>query len=176
MNSWRSWYEQDRKKYKKTRVRRKREETPVKNARQAVILEIIASGNIDTQNQLMKALQDRGIHTTQATLSRDIREMNLTKEALPGGGYRYVAARKSMDDHQVRLRKIFKESVISYDLAQNLFIIRTLPGLAPAACSALDSMSLAGMVGTIAGDDTAFIAMRDNDAAKALYEEIRKLL
>ena len=86
------------------------------------------------------------------------------------------AGSRSMDDHQVRLRKIFKESVISYDLAQNLFIIRTLPGLAPAACSALDSMSLAGMVGTIAGDDTAFIAMRDNDAAKALYEEIRKLL
>ena len=148
----------------------------MKNTRQAAILEIIGSNDIETQNQLMKALHEHGIHTTQATLSRDIREMNLTKEVLPGGGYHYVVARKNMDDHQIRLRKIFKESVISYDLAQNLFVIRTLPGLAPAACSALDSMSLAGMVGTIAGDDTAFIAMRDNDAAKALYEEIRKLL
>ena len=148
----------------------------MKNKRQTVILEIIGTQNIETQNQLMQALCERGIHTTQATLSRDIREMNLTKESLPGGGYRYTAAKKSMNDHDARLRNIFRESVVSYDLAQNLFVIRTLPGLAPAACSALDGMDLEGLVGTIAGDDTAFIAMRDNEAAKALYEEIRKLL
>ena len=80
-----------------------------------------------------------------------------------------------MDDHQIRLRKIFKESVISFDIAQNLFVIRTLPGLASAACSAMDAIEVDGLVGTIAGDDTAFLAMKDNASAQALYSEIRNL-
>ena len=147
----------------------------MKSNRQAVILEIISSEDIETQNQLMHALEERGINTTQATLSRDIRDMHLTKEAGPNGGYRYVSARRDSGDHALRLRKIFRESVISYDVAQNLFIIRTLPGLAPAACSAMDAIEVDGLVGTIAGDDTAFLAMRDNAAAKALYEEIQNL-
>ena len=147
----------------------------MKNNRQSVILEIIATEEIETQNQLMRALEQRGIRTTQATLSRDIRDMHLTKETIPGGGYRYVSARRETDDHMLRLRKIFKESVVSYDVAQNLFVIRTLPGLAPAACSAMDAMKVEGMVGTLAGDDTAFLAMRDNAAAQTLYEEIRDL-
>ena len=147
----------------------------MKSNRQSVILEIIATQEIETQNQLLHALQQRGIRTTQATLSRDIRDMHLTKETVPGGGYRYVSARRDTDDHLLRLRKIFKESVVSYDIAQNLFVIRTLPGLAPAACSAMDAMKVEGLVGTLAGDDTAFLAMRDNAAAQVLYEEIREL-
>ena len=147
----------------------------MKNNRQSVILEIIATEDIETQNQLMHALELRGIKTTQATLSRDIRDMHLTKETVPEGGYRYVSTRRDTNDHLLRLRKIFKESVISYDIAQNLFVIRTLPGLASAACSAMDAMQVEGMVGTLAGDDTAFLAMRDNAAAQRLYEEIRDL-
>ena len=147
----------------------------MKKNRHRVILEIIETQEIQTQNQLMHALEQRGITTTQATLSRDIHDMHLTKEASENGGYRYVAAKKPDDDHFVRLQKIFKESVISYDIAQNLFIIRTLPGLASAACSAMDAIEVDGLVGTIAGDDTAFLAMKDNDAAKALYAEIRNL-
>jgi transcriptional regulator of arginine metabolism len=148
----------------------------LKNNRQTVILEIIATEEIETQNQLMHALERHGIKTTQATLSRDIRDMHLTKETVPGGGYRYVSVRRDTDDHLLRLRKIFKESVVSYDIAQNLFVIRTLPGLASAACSAMDAMKVEGLVGTLAGDDTAFLAMRDNAAAQRLYEEIRNLL
>ena len=147
----------------------------MKNNRQTVILEIIATEEIETQNQLMHALERHGIKTTQATLSRDIRDMHLTKETVPGGGYRYVSVRRDTDDHLLRLRKIFKESVVSYDIAQNLFVIRTLPGLASAACSAMDAMKVEGQVGTLAGDDTAFLAMRDNAAAQRLYEEIRNL-
>ena len=147
----------------------------VKSNRQTVILEIISTEEIETQNQLMHAWEERGIHTTQATLSRDIRDMHLTKEAAPNGGYRYVATRRDFGDHVVRLQKIFRESVVSYDVAQNLFIIRTLPGLASAACSAMDAIEVDGLVGTIAGDDTAFLAMRDNAAALALYEEIQNL-
>ena len=147
----------------------------VKSNRQAVILEIITSEPIETQNQLMHALELRGIHTTQATLSRDIRDMHLSKEASPDGGYRYVTSRREAGDHLQRLQKIFRESVVSYDVAQNLFVIRTLPGLASAACSAMDAIEVEGFVGSIAGDDTAFLAMRDNDAALALFEEIRHL-
>ena len=147
----------------------------VKSNRQAVILEIISSEAIETQNQLMQALKERGIHTTQATLSRDIRDMHLSKEVAPDGRYRYVTAKRDAGDHLERLQKIFRESVVSYDVAQNLLVIRTLPGLASAACSALDSIEVEGLVGTLAGDDTAFIAMRDNGAALTLYEEIHHL-
>jgi transcriptional regulator of arginine metabolism len=147
----------------------------MKSNRQAVILEIISTEVIETQNQLMHALESRGIHTTQATLSRDMHDLHLTKEVTPGGGYRYTAARRESGDHLQRLQKIFRESVVSYDVAQNLFVLRTLPGLASAACSAIDAIEVGGLVGTLAGDDTAFIAMRDNAAAMSLYDEIQHL-
>jgi len=145
--------------------------------RQSVIMEIISERDIETQNQLMEALAEKGLKSTQATLSRDIREMRLVKELGPGGNYRYIAAAKQdHTDLDIRLKKIFKESVISYDVAQNILVIKTLPGLASAACSALDGMSIDGLVGTIAGDDTAFLAMRDNNAATTLYREIEQLI
>ena len=147
----------------------------MKKNRHRIILEIISQQNIQTQNQLMHALEERGIHTTQATLSRDIRDLHLTKEVGSDGTYRYVSPGRPDDDHILRLQKIFKESVISFDIAQNLFVIRTLPGLASAACSAMDAIEVDGLVGTIAGDDTAFLAMKDNAAAQALYSEITNL-
>lgn len=145
--------------------------------RQSVIMDIINERDIETQNQLMEALAERGLKSTQATLSRDIREMRLVKELGPRGNYRYVAAAKQDNsDLDVRLKKIFRESVISYDVAQNILVIKTLPGLAPAACSALDGMNIDGLVGTIAGDDTAFLAMKDSNAATTLYREIEQLI
>lgn len=148
----------------------------MKSARQNVILQIIAENEIQTQNQLMLALQDRGVKSTQATLSRDIRELRLVKELAPSGQYRYAAiSRDENGGHDERLRKIFKESVTSCDVAQNIVVIKTLPGLAMAATTSLDNMQLRDLVGTIAGDDTAFLAMRDARAAEALVEEIRDL-
>ena len=145
--------------------------------RQSVIMDIINERDIETQNQLMEALAERGLKSTQATLSRDIREMRLVKELGPRGNYRYVAAAKQDNsDLDIRLKKIFRESVVSYDVAQNILVIKTLPGLASAACSALDGMSIDGLVGTIAGDDTAFLAMKDNNAATTLYKEIEQLI
>ena len=145
--------------------------------RQSVIMDIINERDIETQNQLMEALAEKGLKSTQATLSMDIREMRLVKELGPRGNYRYVAAAKQDNsDLDVRLKKIFRESVVSYDVAQNILVIKTLPGLAPAACSALDGMNIDGLVGTIAGDDTAFLAMKDNNAATTLYKEIEQLI
>ena len=148
----------------------------MKLGRQSVIMEIINERDIETQNQLMAALAERGVKSTQATLSRDIRDMRLVKELGPKGNYRYVAASKQeTPDLDIRLKKIFKECVVSCDIAQNILVIKTLPGLASGACSTLDGMEVDGLVGTIAGDDTAFIAMKDNSSANTFYKEIEQL-
>ena len=148
----------------------------MKSNRQAMILELIAQQDIETQNQMMEALRQRGIKSTQATLSRDIKELRLVKELSPSGAYRYVAAaRDELSDSDVRLRKIFRECVISYGIAQNLVVLRTLPGLANAAASALDNMSVPDLVGSIAGDDTVFLAMKDNASAELFCHAIEAM-
>ena len=148
----------------------------MKSKRQSQILELIREQDIETQNQMMEALAARGIHSTQATLSRDIKELRLVKKSSPNGGYCYaLPSSDNNDERNVRLRNIFRECVVSFDTAQNLVIIHTLPGLANAAASALDNMDMPDLVGTIAGDDTAFLAMRDNEAAQNLFHEIEML-
>ena len=148
----------------------------MKRARQAEILNIIQAVDVETQEQLLDELKARGFSATQATISRDIKELRLMKE-LSGGGYRYASSeRKGMADSDARLRNIFKEGVTSVDRAQNIVVVRTMPGLASAACSALDSMEIPGMVGSLAGDDTGILIMRDNDAAERFNQEVHKLL
>ena len=148
----------------------------MKRARQAEILNIIQAVDVETQEQLLDELKARGFSATQATISRDIKELRLVKE-LSGGGYRYASSeRKGMADSDARLRNIFKEGVTSVDRAQNLVVVRTIPGLASAACSALDSMEIPGMVASLAGDDTGILIMRDNAAAERFNQEIHKLL
>ena len=114
----------------------------MKPARQSVIMEIITENEIETQNQLMETLLARGIKSTQATLSRDIKDMRLVKELGANGKYHYTAGGATESTgYQERLKKIFKECVTSYTTAQNIIVIKTLPGLADAACSTLDSMT-----------------------------------
>jgi len=145
----------------------------MKPGRQNIILEIISEQNIETQQQLKDALAARGIKSTQATLSRDIKELRLVKELSGNGSYRYtVAAKPESDDSSVRLKKILRESVVSYDTAQNIIVIKTIPGLAPAVGSAIDSMNIEQLVGTLAGDDTCFVAMRNNDAAERVVRQL----
>lgn len=149
----------------------------MKTKRQAKILEIISTTNVETQEQLLKLLQDAGFTSTQATISRDIKELHIIKELTSLGTYRYTtAAREVPTTFSSRLNTIFRESVNSFDYAQNIIVMHTLPGLAGAAASALDSMKLSVILGTIAGDDTVFIVMRDNNAAAAFCGEIRSLL
>ena len=148
----------------------------MKTARQGIILEIIASRDIETQNQLMEALSERGVKSTQATLSRDIKELRLVKELSTSGRYRYAQpAHVESAGHNEKLRKIFKEGVVSCDTAMNLIVLKTLPGLASAASSAMDGMEMSALVGTVAGDDTVFIAMKDVRSAEQFCEEIKKL-
>jgi len=149
----------------------------MKSTRQETILAVIAEENIETQNQLMEALSKRGVKSTQATLSRDMRDLHLVKELSPEGVYRYTTGSKEgIFDHNSRLKKIFRESVVDYAVAQNIIVIKTLPGLAGAACSTLDGMNIPHLIGTLAGDDTAFLAMKDNQAAERFCSEIEKLL
>lgn len=148
----------------------------MKSSRQSIILQIIAEQEIETQSQLIDALAARGVTITQATLSRDMKQLHLIKELGNNGRYHYVVSGKSKsNDHDIRLRKIFRESVTSYAIAQNIIVIKTLPGLASAACSTLDSMHIDTLVGTLAGDDTAFLAMKDYDAAVELCREIEEM-
>ena len=145
--------------------------------RQSVIKEIISTQVIETQNQLMEALAARGIPSTQATVSRDIREMRLVKDLGPDGRYHYnMSSKHVIPEFDVKLRKIFRESVTSYAIAQNIVVLKTLPGLASAACSALDTMKLPHFVGSLAGDDTAFLAMTDMPAAIEFCKQIEDML
>ena len=142
-----------------------------------MILEIISQENIETQEQLLVRLQERGISSTQATISRDIKQMHLIKEPVGQGVYKYaVSGNRSKLNFAEKLRTIFRESITSIDYAQNIVVLKTMPGLASAACSALDNMNIAYMVGTLAGDDTAFLLMKDTESAVAFCEEIKEML
>jgi transcriptional regulator of arginine metabolism len=148
-----------------------------KRERQKEIVNLITSKDIETQYHLIDELEKIGIKTTQATLSRDIKELLLIKELTPYGTYRYVTSVKpGALNNIVKLDNIFKESVTSFGMASNIVVVRTLPGLASAACSALDSMGIKNLVGTLAGDDTGSLAMSDIESAKHLCSEIEKML
>ena len=149
----------------------------MKSKRQAEILRIIEEMDVETQDQLLSALRERGVNSTQATISRDIKELHLVKELTSYGTYKYaVSGRKASLNAAGRLRTIFKEGVTSFDRAQNIVVIKTMPGLASAACAAIDGMDINGLVGSLAGDDTALLIMRDNSQAEAFCDEIHKML
>ena len=149
----------------------------MKSQRQAKIMEIISNKNVETQEQLLAELQSAGFRSTQATISRDIKELRIVKELTNFGTYRYsTAASEVGGTFSSKLNTIFRECITSFDYAQNIIVIHTMPGLASAAASALDAMSMSVVLGTLAGDDTVFIVMRDNNAAAAFCGEIKNLL
>lgn len=149
----------------------------MKSKRQAEILRIIEEVDVETQDQLLAELKARGVSSTQATISRDIKELHLIKELTSYGTYKYVVSgRKTSLNFAGRLRTIFKEGVTSFDRAQNIVVLKTMPGLASAACAAIDGMEISGLVGSLAGDDTALLIMRDNEKAASFCEEILTML
>ena len=140
-------------------------------------MEIISKTNVETQEQLLQELQQAGFTATQATISRDIKELRIVKELTSFGTYRYTTAAKELPNtFSSRLNTIFRECVTGFDYAQNMIVIHTLPGLANAAASALDAMNTSVVLGTIAGDDTVFVVMRDTNSAAAFCGEIKSLL
>ncbi len=149
----------------------------MKSQRQAKIVEIISNINVETQEQLLEKLQEAGFTSTQATISRDIKELRIVKELTSFGTYRYTTAAKEVpSSFSGRLNAIFRECVTDFDYAQNIIVIHTLPGLASAAASALDAMNMSVVLGTLAGDDTVMVVMRDNNSAAAFCGEIKSLM
>ena len=149
----------------------------MKTKRQAKIVEIISNTNVETQEQLLKALEEAGFNSTQATISRDIKELRIVKELTSLGTYRYSVSEKDAPPALTdRLNTIFRECVTSIDYAENIIVIHTLPGLASAAGSAVDAMKINVVLGTLAGDDTMMIVMRDCNAAAAFCGEIKAVI
>ena len=147
----------------------------MKSARQEMILAIISENDIETQGQLLDALAERGVVSTQATLSRDIRELRLVKEVSADGKYRYAPAGQDQDsDADRRMQEIFREGCLSFDHALHTVVIKTLPGLASAVCGAIDGMYDDNILGSVAGDDTGLLIMRNAASAERLCMQLRR--
>lgn len=147
-----------------------------KYARQSKILELIENNEIETQEELADYLKKLGIDVTQATVSRDIRELRLVKVLAKSGKYKYAAMGQNVEGTTDRLIKIFKNSIVSVDIAGHLLVVKTLPGAAQICGSAVDSLGIDEIVGTIAGDDTIFIAISNIDKIYDIREIFHKLL
>ena len=148
----------------------------MKSQRQAKILEIIANKNIETQEQLLAELQAEGFRGTQATISRDIRELKLYKGMTAAGEYKYVLPTEHRSAVIPKFNSAITESIIKVDFAGNLLVIKTYPGMAPAVGSCVDSLSNSGIIGSVAGDDAVLVVVRDEVLAEELCDNIAHMI
>lgn len=149
----------------------------MKSIRHTKILELIEKYNIETQDELIGFLKDAGYHVTQATVSRDIKDLRLVKTLGPGGRYRYtIEAAAAKVERSDKFISLFTESVVSIDYAGNIAVIKCHTGTANAACAAFDTMKMEGVVGTISGDDTFLAILRTSEDAAKLCEDLRFIL
>ncbi|MCQ2533140.1 MAG: arginine repressor [Clostridia bacterium] len=147
-----------------------------KNDRQELILRLIKENVITTQEELTNLVNSNGYQITQATCSRDIKELGIIKVTVPNQGTKYAVLERTGDVAPGRLLSVFTNSVLSCKPAMNLVILKTLPGMAQAAASALDSIHLQSVVGTIAGDDNIFVATPSVEEAEALVKTINDMI
>ena len=149
----------------------------LKKNRHNTILEIIANQEIDTQEELARQLREAGYDVTQATVSRDIRELNLYKVSADGGKQKYAILRQEDSRHlEDKYIRVLKDGFSSMDMAQNILVVKTVSGMAMAVAAALDAMRFQEIVGSIAGDDTIMMAVRTVDDTEKLMGRIWELL
>lgn len=148
----------------------------MKKSRQKLIIDLVEAYSIGTQEELLAMLAERGYDVTQATVSRDVKELRLTKTLDDKGDYRYTVEKNATDDTVSKFNSIFSESVISTDYAGHMCVVRCYAGLAQAACAAFDSMNFNQVLGTLAGDDTIFILCKDEKDASIITATINKML
>lgn len=148
----------------------------MKISRHAKILEIIEKHPTETQEELAEELKKSGFNVTQATVSRDIKELKLVKVLDENGIYKYAALREHDSMLNERLVKVFAESVLSIDYAGNIVVLKTFSGAANAACEAIDVLDFKEIVGTIAGDDTIFALVRNAESVEYVIEKVKKLM
>ena len=148
----------------------------MKYSRHAKILELIEKYHIETQEELAEKLKEHGMDVTQATVSRDIKELRLIKVMSDNGSYRYASISPNESNISNKLLRVFAESFVSCDYANNLLVVKTLPGMAQAAASAVDSLKWADIVGTIAGDASIMIVCRTENIAVGLVGRFNRMI
>ena len=148
----------------------------MKAKRQALIREIVEAQSIQTQEELAEALRAHGMVVTQATVSRDIREMHLLKVLAEDGSYRYATMEKSDSGMNDRLIRMLSDSVVEMNSANNLIVIHTLPGSAHVAAEAIDNLRWPETIGTIAGDNTILVIVRTNEEVDAVMKRFRGII
>ena len=149
----------------------------MKSKRHQKILELIQANAVDTQEELLRLLRENGYEVTQATVSRDIKELRLIKTASSNGKYRYrVSTRKQQSDLSSQFYAFFSKSVYGVDYCKNFVVVKCHTGMANAVCEMLDTMDINGIVGTLSGDNTFFVMMREDKMAQELAEELSKYM
>jgi len=148
----------------------------MKYSRHSKILDIINKLEIETQEDLAKTLCESGFNVTQATVSRDIKELRLIKVLTKEGRYKYATLKQHETSMSERFKKLFRDSVLSIDCSQNIIVIKTLVGAANAAAAAMDALSLKDVVGSIAGDDTIFVLIRNEENVQKAIKDLEELL
>jgi len=148
----------------------------MKTKRQEMILDIIQNNRIETQEDLTRMLREAGFAVTQATVSRDIKELRLIKTLGEHGRYHYTVVQSSRgEEATAKLQTLFRDAVHSVDHACNIVVVKTLGGTAGAVCTAIDSMSLSSIVGSLAGDDTIMLVVRSEAEATVLCRQLRQM-
>ena len=148
----------------------------MKVKRQSKILELIRNNDIETQEELQAYLVKDGFAVTQATVSRDIREMKLTKISTNNGKQKYVVLNDAIEDLSEKYVRVLKDGFISMDMAQNILVIKTVSGMAGAVCASIDAMNIHEIVGSIAGDDTIMCAIRTTEDTVQIMKKLRKFI
>lgn len=148
----------------------------MKTSRQSKIIELIQKNDIETQDELLEYLLKDGFKVTQATVSRDIRELKLTKIATSNGKQKYATLNGNSEDLSERYVRVLREGYVSMDMAQNILVIKTVSGMAGAVCAAIDAMQINEIVGSIAGDDTIMCAIRSVEDTLVLMKKLRKIV
>lgn len=148
----------------------------MKTVRQVAILDIIEKQNVETQEELAEALRERGIKVTQATVSRDIKELRLLKVLTPGGAYKYATSDQAENGLTERFVRMLAESVLTVSSANNLIVVKTLSGSANVAAEALDSMRWPEVLGTLAGDNTVLLIICSNEDVPRVISRIQDMM
>ena len=146
----------------------------MKTNRQSKIIEIIQKNEVETQDELSALLEKDGFRVTQATVSRDIRELKLTKIPTASGRQKYAVITDAPENLSKKYERVLREGFLSMDMAQNILVIKTVSGMASAVCAAIDAMKMREIVGSIAGDDTIMCARRTVDDTSAVMKKIRR--
>ncbi|MBQ8924559.1 MAG: arginine repressor [Lachnospiraceae bacterium] len=151
----------------------------MKEKRQNLIIRLIKEQNVETQEELLLLLEKEGFNTTQATISRDIRELNLKKVSYDGGKKKYAVKERGDDNElsgEVSYYQTLKNCIVSMDYAENIIVVKTVSGMAMAVGASVDRLNISGILGCIAGDDTLFLAIKDKTQAERIIGEINDVI